>query len=141
MQRSAFLIIFLIAFAATPALADFCDAGYFGPGGMDPCAPCQAGTVSSAPGSEVCSTCPTGTYQPNEGGVQCLLCPAGNFQPNIGSAECLTCPDGYIAPGPGYAQCEPCLEGFTSNESNTECVEEAVQNEASTWGVIKARYR
>jgi len=124
MRLTILISCLALAAAATPASAQLCTPGFFGPvGGVAPCSPCPAGSFSDTEGSLVCSVCPQGTFQPNEGSIACE-----------------TCPDGFIAPNVASIQCEPCPEGFTSNETHTACIENSVPAEAVTWGVLKATY-
>lgn len=52
-----------------------CPAGFFTL--LDGCAPCPAGTASSAAG--LCLPCPLGTYAPGPGSASCVYCAVGTY--------------------------------------------------------------
>lgn len=107
-------------------------------GGASPvCAPCPAGTFSSAPNSSVCTACPAGTFSSTTAAALCADCPAGRYgmaspdHSGIGlttdacSGACtpgyacpqrstnstaLLCPAGRFSPG-GAGTCTPCTAG------------------------------
>jgi hypothetical protein len=82
-----------------------CSAGFFGAGGMSPCAPCAAGTFSASAGATACTACAPGSFAAVQGSPVCQLCPAGTTAPDAGGVACI-----------------PCGAGFTANPARTACL-------------------
>ena len=130
-----------------------CPAGYFLQNGTV-CAPCNAGTYSSAglassctacsagsysgPKASDCSLCEIGYYQLLPGQPSCLLCGLGSFSNTTGSSVCRSCIAGTFAAKEGSTTCEPCPFGeYQDRTGQRECVLCELGHYASTLASTK----
>lgn len=93
--------------------------------GVEPCAPCSAGSIAATAAATRCRACAVGQWAP-AGASACVDCAAGfstHPGPGAAAADCKA----VCAPGTrsasGLAPCEACPRGFfTSTERATECL-------------------
>ena len=96
-----------------------CPAGSATPNGSATsaaaCVACPVGTFSQA--GSLCAPCLAGTYSTASGASSCVACSAGMFVNGTGNLNCSTCGPGLYSPS-GASACTQCSAGtFSANSS------------------------
>ena len=128
-----------------------CNAGFTEINGTT-CAPCPAGTYSTAGGPHACTACVAGKYKAVAGAGTCRNCRAGTYSSAVAAtanATCGPCPANSDAPAAsamatacacnqGFAgtdggPCVECLAGKTSDHRHTVCFIDCPRGETYHW--------
>lgn len=128
MQRVASLV--LIACVVVLGFVEVADAGgipcapgSYAPNGIEPCTPCDAGTIAPGPGATECLQCPVGTYAPGAGSTSCIACEPGRYADQPGTIACLACAPGTAVDFAGASACVACLPGsYADQPGMQECL-------------------